>query len=182
MLEDAEEARRRGAPALAEILGYGLSYDPSRGRDGERSARAVARAIRGALDDAGLAPEAIDAASASANGSVAGDRAEAFAIAEVFGAELPTTAVKSMLGEALGASGAFQTVALLQAMATGVLPGVRGLKWPDEACSASLVSAEPRRIEMRRGLVTALGFDGQACALVVARRPVDEGRTVPAEG
>jgi 3-oxoacyl-[acyl-carrier-protein] synthase II len=134
--------------------------------------RAVARAIRAALDSAGLEPGRIDAASTSANGSVAGDRAEILGIAEVFGGELPgaglpVTAVKSMLGEALGASGALQAVALLQSMASGVLPGVLGLERVDDGVPPGLASRDNRELEIRRGLVTAVGLDGTCCALIL---------------
>ncbi len=170
MLEAEEAARRRGARVVAEIRGWGSAYDPTRGRDGERAAGAVARAIRAALADAGLEPGVIDAVSASASGSPVGDRAEAAGLAAVFGDPPPVTAVKSMLGEGLGAAGAFQTVALLEAMATGTLPGVRGLEEPDEGLPAGMAAAASRELEVRRGLVTAVGLDGQACALVVERR------------
>ncbi len=176
VLEEAEAARQRGAQVLAGIAGRGMSYDISRGGDEARAVRAVARAIRAALDSAGLEPGQIDAVSASANGSVAGDRAEALGIAEVFGEEglgdeVPVTAVKSMLSESLGASGALQTAALLQSMASGVLPGVRGLETMDEDLPPGLASRDNRELNIRRGLVTAVGLDGTCCALVVERNP-----------
>lgn len=172
VLEEAGAARARGAEVLAEVAGRGMSYDVSRGADPARSVRAVARAIRAALDSAGLEPGRIDAASTSANGSVAGDRAEILGIAEVFGGELPgaglpVTAVKSMLGEALGASGALQAVALLQSMASGVLPGVLGLERVDDGVPPGLASRDNRELEIRRGLVTAVGLDGTCCALIL---------------
>ncbi len=169
MLEEASLAHRRGAPVLAEIRGWGMSYDPSQGRDGNRAAGALARAIGNALEDVGLDADSIDAVSASANGSVAGDRNEAQGIAAVLGGRRPVTAVKSMLGEALGASGALQTVALLQAMASGVLPGVRGLERPDGSWLEEVARAENRKLEIDRGLVTSHGLDGNACALIVEK-------------
>jgi 3-oxoacyl-[acyl-carrier-protein] synthase II len=167
VLEEAGSARSRGARVLGEITGRGMCYDVSRGTDPARSAGAVARAIRAALAAAGLEPDQIDAASAAANGSVAGDRAEALGIAEVCGGKLPVTAVKSMLGEALGASGALQTVALVQSMASGVLPGVHGLQQVDDGVPPGLASGDNRELEIRRGLVTAVGLDGTCCALIV---------------
>ena len=170
MLEEAAAARRRGAPILAEIRGHGTCYDCSRGRD-ERAADAVRRAIGLALDDADLTAEAIDAVSAAANGSPLGDRHEARGIAAAFAGreDVPVTAVKSMLGEALGASGAFATIALLEAMAAGSLPGIRGLEEPEAGLPLTGLRAASRELDGRCGLVDAVGLDGNVAALVIER-------------
>jgi 3-oxoacyl-[acyl-carrier-protein] synthase II len=168
MLEEAGAAAARGARVLAEVLGHGAAFDPSESEAG--AARAVARAVRIALEDAGIGPGEIDAASLSANGSVAGDRAEAVGIAAVFGeraADLPVTAIKSMLGEALGASGGFQAVALLGTLGDGALPGILGFARSEEGFPLTAV-AGTRRAGVRRALLTALGADGHACAVVLA--------------
>ena len=167
MLEEAGEAAARGARALAEVLGHGAAFDPDGTEEG--GARALARAIRIALEDAGIGPEGLDAVSASASGSVAGDRAEAAGIAAALGghAGLPVTAVKSMLGEALGASGGFQTVALLGTLGDGVLPGILGLERTEEGFPLTGAVAATRGIAVRRALLTALSTDGHACAVVL---------------
>jgi 3-oxoacyl-[acyl-carrier-protein] synthase II len=167
MLEEAGEAAARGARALAEVLGHGAAFDPDGTEAG--GARALARAIRIALEDAGIGPEGLDAVSASASGSVAGDRAEAAGIAAALGghAGLPVTAVKSMLGEALGASGGFQAVALLGTLGDGVLPGILGLECTEEGFPLTGAVAATRGIAVRRALLTALSTDGHACAVVL---------------
>jgi 3-oxoacyl-[acyl-carrier-protein] synthase II len=168
-LEDAASAAARGAAVLAEVLGHGSAFAVSR-QDGE-AAEAVARAVRLALDDAGIGPQEIDALSASASGSVAVDRWEALGVAAAFGprvAELPVTAIKSMLGEALGASGALQAVALLGTLEDGMLPGIRALETLEEGLPLAGAAAETRRLEVRRALLTAVGADGHCCALVLA--------------
>ena len=118
MLEDAESAAARGASVLGEIKGHGSAYDLSHGTVSAQAVAAIAQSMRLALHDAQLDVDAIGCLSASANGSVLGDRHEAQAVAAIFGGRasaLPVTAIKSMLGETLGASGAMQTVALLEA-------------------------------------------------------------------
>lgn len=168
MLEDAAVAAARGAAVAAEVLGYSSVFAPSR-EEGEAAA-AVARAVRLALDDAGVAPEQIDALSASASGSVAVDRWEALGVAAALGARaaaLPVTAVKSMLGESMGASGALQAVALLGTFDDGALPGIHGLATTEPGFPLAGAVAEGRRIEARRALLTAVGADGHCCALVV---------------
>ncbi len=175
MLEEAASARARGARVLAEIRGHGNCYDCSRGTD-ERAAGAVRRAIGLALADAGLEAGDVEAVSAAANGSVLGDRNEALGLAAALNGgsravDLPLTAVKSMLGETLGASGAFATIALIESLRAGVLPGVRGLEQVEDALPLAGLSAEPREISARRGLVDAVGLDGNVAALVVEVDP-----------
>ncbi len=172
MLEEASAAEARGARILAEIRGHGNCYDCSRGHD-ERSATAVQRAIRLALADAGLTAGDVTAVSAAANGSVLGDRHEAQGLAATFADGVPpVTAVKSMLGECLGTSGAYATIALIESMRTGMLPGVRGLDEPDTSLPLDGLSAEPREISGTIGLVDAVGLDGNVAAMVVeAVRP-----------
>src|SRR5437016_493656 len=94
----------------------------------------IHRAMRAALDDASLSPQELDCISASANGSIQIDKDEAFAIRALFngsGPEISITAIKSMTGETLGASGALQAIDLIETMRSGVLPGIRGLEQKD---------------------------------------------------
>ena len=173
VLEEEDAARARGARISAWLLGHGNAFDPSRGRDPERATAAAARSMRLALADAGVGPGEIGAVSAAGSGSVAGDRCEARALAAVFGeraAKLPVTAVKSMLGEALGASAAFQAVVLIEALGRGVLPGIRGLEEPEEGLPLSAAHAAARPLEGAAiGLVHAVGLDGHHASLVLAR-------------
>jgi 3-oxoacyl-[acyl-carrier-protein] synthase II len=172
MLEAAESAAARGASVLGEIKGYGNAYDLSHGTVSAQAVGAIARAMRLALQDAQMDADAIGCLSASANGSVLADRYEAQAVGAVFGGRtctLPVTAVKSMLGETLGASGALQTIALLAGMRDGVLPGIRRLEQVEADFPLTMVSAHNRPLDARNGLINAVGLDGNCCALVVAR-------------
>lgn len=166
MLEEAESAAARGARIFGEVLGSGSTFDAK--SDGT----ALARAIRLALEDAGVEPREIGCLSAAANGSVEADRQEALGIAAAFGAraaDLPVTAVKSMLGEAIGASGALQAVALLGTLEDGRLPGIRGLESTEEAFPLPGVSAETRSLDdLRYGLIDAVGSAGHVCTLILA--------------
>ena len=171
MLEDAESAAARGARVLAEIKGHGMGFDTSGGDEIER-AEAVASAVRLALEDAGVAAEDLDVLSLSANGSVLGDRCEARGVAEALGeraAARPATAIKAMLGEAPGASGALQAIALLGTFGDGALPGVLGLETPEDGFPLAGVAAQTRRLHHRPrlGLLHAAASDGQCCAVVL---------------
>jgi 3-oxoacyl-[acyl-carrier-protein] synthase II len=174
MLEPEPLARERGAAVLGSILGSAHTFDPSRGRDDAQAQAALVAAIRQALEAAAVDADSIVAVSSGASGSPAGDRREAAALAEALGESattVPVTAVKSMLGESLGASGGMQTLALLAALRAGHLPGVRGFEGGEAGFPLAGVrsGAVPLALEGRRplGLVTALGRDGHAAALVI---------------
>lgn len=172
MLEDAALARERGARVLGEIRGHGSSYDCSRGHEDKESVEAVASAIRQALHDAFVLPHEIDCLSASANGSELGDRHEAYGVFAGLNGQthrLPVTAVKSMLGETLGASGPMQAVALLETMRDGVLPGIPQLEEIEDDFPLKMVRPESDEVEVIQGLINSIGFDGHCCSLILSQ-------------
>jgi 3-oxoacyl-[acyl-carrier-protein] synthase II len=173
MLEDAEAARERGAHILAEVKGYGCCNDPSRGADDEKAINAIARAMRLALNDARMTTEEIGCLSASANGSLRQDRHEAMAVAACLnghGQNVAITAIKSMLGETLGASGAMQAVALLETMRDGVLPGIRQLEHVEKGFPLQNASAHCQEVVALNGMINSIGIDGSCCSVVISRR------------
>jgi 3-oxoacyl-[acyl-carrier-protein] synthase II len=171
MLEEATAAAARGARVLAEVLGHGSAFDPSGTADG--AAQAVKQAVWIALEEAEIFPGDVDVVSVSASGSVAVDRAEGAGLGtalERWGRGRPVTAIKSMLGEALGASGGFQAVAALGTLADGVLPGIPGFERGEEGFRLTGVAAGTRRLgRVQNVLMTALSADGHACAVVLGR-------------
>lgn len=173
VLEDAESAAARGVPVLAEVLGHGSAFASRRTR--EESSGAVARAVRLALEEAGIEARDVDVLSVSANGSVDGDLWEALGVAEALGAhaaDVPVTALKSMLGEALGASGGLQAVALLGTFGDGALPGIPELDL-DAGVPLRGSRSDTRQVTARRALATALSADGHAFALVLGAAGVN---------
>ncbi len=172
MIEDAHFARERGARILAEITGHGCAYDCSHAEDDESAVNAIALSVRRALNDAFTGPHEIDCLSASANGSYTGDRHEAKGICAGLNGQtrkLPVTAIKSMLGETLGASGPMQAIALLETMRDGVLPGINGLEQVEDDLAFDLISADNSEIDLDEALINSVGFDGHCCSLVLAR-------------
>jgi 3-oxoacyl-[acyl-carrier-protein] synthase II len=173
MLEDAESARERGARVLAEVSGAGCSYDCSRGRDVGKSVAAIARSMQLALFDAEMLPYQVECLSASANGSPGGDRHEALAVAEEFGCHtqrMPVAAIKAMLGETLGASGALQAVDVLETMRDGVLPGIPRFEEVEEGFGLALVGPASQSVDVSTALLNSVGFDGHVCSLILTRR------------
>jgi 3-oxoacyl-[acyl-carrier-protein] synthase II len=172
MIEDAHSARERGARVLAEITGHGCAYDCSHGEDEESAVNAIALSVRRALNDAFTGPHEIDCLSASANGSYAGDRHEAKGIRTGLNGQtrkLPVTAIKSMLGETLGASGPMQTIAVLETMRDGVLPGINGLEQVEDDLAFDMISSDNSEIDLEEALINSVGFDGHCCSLVLAK-------------
>jgi 3-oxoacyl-[acyl-carrier-protein] synthase II len=172
MLEEWESAVARGAGILGEIRGHGSAFAPDDGPPEHRTA-AIGRAMQTALVDAGLSAANVDCISASANGSLAADRHEALAIHSVFNGhprrrEIPVTAIKSMIGETLGAGGAMQAIDLAESVRTRTLPPIHGLEQSDPDLPALNFCRTRQDIHVRSGLITSVGIDGNVCALLMS--------------
>lgn len=168
VLETAEAATARGAHVRGEVLGFGQAFDPTRGTSAESATDAMARAISLALAEASLDSAQIGCVFASANGSIGGDLHEGSAIAlGLAGHEPPISAIKSMTGEALGLSGALQAVAALEALRHGQVAGIHRLERPEPALATLDLSALVRSPVGPTALITALGLDGAAAAMLL---------------
>ena len=167
VLEAEETARARGAQILARVAGFGNAFDPDTREQSPPRRSVLAGAIAHALADAGIAASDIGAVVSSASGSRPLDARESAGIGAALGAAVPVTAIKSMTGETLGASGALQALAAIEALRGGRLPGVAGLTRVDPAIILA-VSAETRPMRATRALVTTIAPEGNCCALVLA--------------
>lgn len=165
VLEEETAALARGARIVGRIDGLASAYDLRPEAD-EGSPAGLTFAIGRALSDAGLAPSDLSAVAASACGSLVQDRREAAAIRASVGAGTPVTAIKSMVGETLGASGALSSIAMIQALRAHRLPGVAGLTRVDEAVDLA-VGPGVQAIGGPNGLITAVAPEGNCHALVV---------------
>jgi 3-oxoacyl-[acyl-carrier-protein] synthase II len=166
VLEAEETARARGAQILARVAGFGNAFDPDTRAQLPPHRSVLAWAIAHALADAAVDASDIGAVVSSASGSRALDAREGAGISAALGAVVPVTAIKSMTGEALGASGALQALTAIEALRGGRLPGVAGLTRVDPALTLA-VSAETRPVRATRALVTAIAPEGNCCAVVL---------------
>jgi 3-oxoacyl-[acyl-carrier-protein] synthase II len=142
VLEDLEHARRRGARVYAELLGCGRTNDAYGIAAPHPEGRGAVRAIRTAMDDAGLDPEDVDYINAHATGTIVGDEVETRAIKEVFGDRayrLPVSSTKGMTGHLCGASGAVELIASALAIVHGVVPPTVNYENPDPACDLDYI-------------------------------------------
>ncbi|HEX5590267.1 MAG TPA: beta-ketoacyl-ACP synthase II [Candidatus Limnocylindrales bacterium] len=173
VLEALEHAERRGAEPLAEVIGYGATADASHITLPAPGGVGAVRAARRAIEKAGLAPSDVDHVNAHATSTPEGDRAELQALRTIFGNHAPRVAVtanKSMLGHTLGAAGALESIAVIQALRTGTVPPTINLGRPDPAGEGlDLTPNRAARRELRIGLNNSFGFGGQNAALVFRR-------------
>ncbi|MCQ6552031.1 ketosynthase chain-length factor [Streptomyces sp. C10-9-1] len=168
VVEDEGAARRRGAPVRAEVAGHAATFTGA--SRWEESREGLARAIRGALEQAGCAPEEVDVVFADALGLPEADRAEALALADALGphgSRVPVTAPKTGTGRAYCGAPVLDTAAAVLAMEHGLVPPTPHVH---EVChDLALVTGRARPAELRTALVLSRGLMGSNAALVVRR-------------
>ena len=173
VLESLAHANARGAEPLAEIVGYGATADASHITLPAPGGIGAVRAARRALAKAGLDASEVDHLNAHATSTPEGDRAELQAIHTIFGAHASKVAVsanKSMLGHTLGAAGALESISVIQALRTGLVPPTINLTDPDDAADGlDLTPVPTARRDLRIGLNNSFGFGGQNAALIFRR-------------
>jgi nodulation protein E len=170
VLEPLDDAVRRGAEILGEIVGFGMSADA---RDlVSPDVGGMARAITAALADARLTPESVQYVNAHGTGTVANDVAETAALKRVFGEHARSLAIsstKSMVGHPLGAAGALELVATLMALRTGLAPPTIGFRERDPLCDLDVVPNEARQVTMDAAISNSFAFGGLNAVLAVRR-------------
>ncbi len=170
VFEALEHALARGARPLAEVAGFGLSADA--GDLLQPRAEGATQAMRAALEDAGLAPAAIDAINAHGTGTAANDRSEAAAIRALFGDRPPpVSATKAMHGHLIGAAGAVELLACTLALTRQILPPTVNHDAPDPACALDVVPNRARRARVGAVLSNAFAFGGLNAVLVLRSPP-----------
>lgn len=171
VLETAESALRRGANIYGELCGYGSSSDAEHLT--LPSSAGQYRAIRMALDDAGLAPEAIDYVNAHGTATEAGDVIESETLAQVFGdhaRRLPVSSTKALHGHLIGAAGATEFAFSLLALRSGSIPPTAYLDQPDPRCTLDYVPREARHGQTLRAVMSnSFAFGGSNVSLIARR-------------
>lgn len=170
VLERSGRAAARGGRVVARFLGGGMSSDA-----GELVApdpTGMAAAMANALRDAGLDSAAIDYVNAHGTGTAANDKSEAAAMIEVFGnraSHVPVSSTKSMVGHAMGASGAIEAIATLAALEHGVVPPTLGFLGPDPDIPLDPVAEGPRTMPVGLAMSNSFAFGGLNVSLVFGR-------------
>jgi 3-oxoacyl-(acyl-carrier-protein) synthase len=173
VLELLAHARARGVEPLAEIVGYGATADASHITLPAPGGAGAVRAIRRALEKAGLGVDDVTMVNAHATSTPEGDPRELEAIKTLFGeraGQVSVTANKSMLGHTLGAAGAIEAIATIMSIRTGLIPPTINLEDPDPlAAGLDLTPNAVRRRAVDVAVSNSFGFGGQNSALVIRR-------------
>ncbi len=161
VLEPLEAALARGATPLAEIVGFGMSADAS--HITQPTVEGPARAMRMALRDGSLALEQVGYINAHGTATEANDRIETAAIRAVFGDladRLPISSTKSMHAHTLGAAGALEAVASIEALRSGILPPTINYNSPDAGCDLDVIPNTARALQVEACLSNSFAFGG----------------------
>ena len=167
VMERAEHARARGAEILGYAAGYGASNDAFHMTQPDKDGRGAGKAMRAALADAGAAPEDVGYINAHGTSTPFNDRIETVAIHSVFnGGSPPVSSTKSAIGHLLGAAGAVEAVATLEALRRGLLPPTINFEEADPDCDLDYVPDGPREApQITLALSNSFGFGGQNACL-----------------
>ena len=169
VLEEYDHALERGAPVYGEVLGYGNCADAFHMTkpDSEGEARAMEMAIK----EAGVSTDNIDYINTHGTGTKLGDRAETQALHRVFGkraSEIPASALKSMTGHMLAASGALEIASTLMSMKEGIIPPTINLDEKDPECDINIIT-EKKKAGLEIAISNSFGFGGVNAVIVLKR-------------
>ena len=171
VVEELEHAKARGAKIYCELTGYGLSADAYHMTAPQPEAEGAVRAMRMALDHAGISPQDVDYVNAHATSTDLGDICETRAIKSVFGEHARTVSIsstKSMTGHLLGGAGAIETAVCALAIRDSVIPPTINLEHPGEECDLDYTPNVAKEKKVRVAINNSFGFGGHNATLVVS--------------
>jgi 3-oxoacyl-[acyl-carrier-protein] synthase II len=169
ILEELESAMRRGAPIIAEIVGYAATADASHITAPDPVGAGAAQAMKRTLDKAHVAPEDVSYINAHGTATQLGDVAETLAVKDIFGDaayKIPISSTKSMLGHLLGAAGSVEAVISVKAVQEGVAPPTINLEHPDPQCDLDYIPEGARELDIKLALSNSFGFGGHNASLL----------------
>lgn len=172
VLETLGHASARGARIYGEVAGYGCTADGYHITAPESGGTEAARAIRIALEDAGLSPDQVDYVNAHGTSTELNDKIETLAIKKVLGDhayQVPVSSIKSMIGHSLGAAGALEAIACALAVSTDWVPPTINYEQPDPECDLDYVPNQARQCPVRVAVSNSFGFGGHNAVLVIKK-------------
>ncbi len=172
VLEELEFARGRGAPILAEIVGYGMSGDAYHITSPAEDGDGAFRVMRNALKDAGIEPHQVDYVNAHGTSTEIGDKLETVAIKRAFGGhayKLMVSSTKSMTGHLLGGAGGLEAGITVLAIRDQIAPPTINYETPDPDCDLDYIPNQPRRAKIDYALSNSFGFGGTNGSLIFKR-------------
>ncbi len=174
VLEELGRAQARGAKIYAELIGYGMSSDAAHMTEPDPTGRSPARAMRMAIDDAGIEPTDIGYVNAHATSTPLGDSAETKVIKVALGEEharsIPVSSTKGATGHCFGAAGAIEAIFTILALRDRVVPPTINLENPDPDCDLDYVPNVAREVpDLHTALSNSFGFGGHNATIVLQR-------------
>lgn len=169
VLEEYEHAVARGAKIYGEVCGYGNTSDAYHVTAPDPEAGGITRAIRLAMEEAGVQADEHTYVNAHGTSTQLNDKSETLAFHQAFGEAAEKVAIsstKSMTGHMLGAAGAVEAIACLKALETGIVPPTVGLQEADPDCDLDYTPGTAKRMDVKTALSTSLGFGGHNACLV----------------
>lgn len=171
-IERLEDAQKRNARIYAEIKGYANTFNPKKIHHDSLDTEEGVRCISLAMKDAELNIDDISYISACANSSVTGDKMEARVINDYFGSyakQVPVSAIKSMTGECLDASGAMQCIASIMAINNGVIPPTINYQDADDECDLDCVPNKSRELNVNNVLINTFSDTGNISSIIISK-------------
>ena len=172
VLEDFDEAEKRGAKILAELLGYGIGGEAYHITAPEPTGMNEARIMKEALEESGLASTEVDYINAHGTGTPLNDKVETLSIKNAFGERaysIPISSIKSSVGHCLGAAGAMEAIASILSMVHQFIPPTLNHQEGDEDCDLDYVPGKAREKEVKVVLSNSFAFGGNCTTLVLGR-------------
>jgi 3-oxoacyl-[acyl-carrier-protein] synthase II len=172
VLEELSHAKRRGAPILAELSGFGTSSNAYRITDSPPDGQGADLAMINALKDAGMESPRVDYINAHGTSTLLNDRSETAAVKKVFGQDayrIPVSSNKSMIGHLIASAGAVEIIFSILTMVHGLVPPTINLENQDPVCDLDYVPNATREAKVNTVLSNSFAFGGQNASLVVER-------------
>lgn len=169
VLESLEHAQKRGAAILAEVVGYGSNCDAYHMTTPRPDGSGAAKAMKLAIQEAGIEPEQVGYVNAHGTSTQANEKGESQAIVAVLGKDVPVSSTKSFTGHLLGAAGAVEAIATLEAIRHSYLPMTAGTKEVSEDIEADVIMGEGREVAVDYAISNTFGFGGHNAVLAFKR-------------
>ncbi len=169
ILEEYEHAKKRGAPILAEMVGYGTTSDAFHMTAPDDEATGIEACLKMAIEDANIQPSDIGYINAHGTSTLLNDKLETLGIKKAFGKhayDVNISSTKSMTGHALGAAGAIETIAVIKALETGLIPPTIHLLQPDPECDLNYTPNVAVKRNLQYAMNINIGFGGQNAAII----------------
>jgi 3-oxoacyl-[acyl-carrier-protein] synthase II len=172
VFEELGHAKKRGAHIYGEVIGWGMTADAYHLTDPDPDGEALGKAVKDALEMAGIHPEEIDYINPHGTSTLLNDRVETKMIKDVFGKQayhIPISSTKSITGHMMGAAGGVEAISVLLAIEKGIIHPTLNYEFPDPECDLDYVPNQARKKEVRLGLSISAGFGGVNSAILIRK-------------